>query len=68
MPTDRASERADTIQSSASTRTSRSQLVKGGMVISPDAEGKQNIDSARNQGRAPDMGWLDHNTSASTIG
>jgi perosamine synthetase len=33
---------------------------EGGMVISPDAAGKESIDSARNQGRAPDMGWLDH--------
>lgn len=35
---------------------------EGGMVIAPDAAGKKNIDSARNQGRAPDMGWLDHET------
>jgi perosamine synthetase len=33
---------------------------EGGMVISPDAAGKAIIDSERNQGRAPDMGWLDH--------
>lgn len=33
---------------------------EGGMVIAPDAAGKQRIDSERNQGRAPDMGWLDH--------
>ena len=26
----------------------------------PDAEAKERIDSERNQGRAPDMGWLDH--------
>ena len=33
---------------------------EGGMVVSPDAEAKERIDSERNQGRAPDMGWLDH--------
>jgi perosamine synthetase len=33
---------------------------EGGMVLSPDAAGKKRIDSERNQGRAPDMGWLDH--------
>jgi perosamine synthetase len=33
---------------------------EGGMVICPDAEVKERIDSERNQGRAPDMGWLDH--------
>ena len=32
----------------------------GGAVISPSAELKERIDSERNQGRAPDMGWLDH--------
>ena len=33
---------------------------EGGMVTLEDAERKQRIDSERNQGRAPDMGWLDH--------
>jgi perosamine synthetase len=33
---------------------------EGGMVVCPSAEVKQRIDSERNQGRAPDMGWLDH--------
>ena len=33
---------------------------EGGMVVCPDAETKVLIDSERNQGRAPDMGWLDH--------
>ena len=33
---------------------------EGGMVISPDAATKERIDSERNQGRSPDMGWLDH--------
>jgi perosamine synthetase len=33
---------------------------EGGAVVSPDAAVKQRIDSERNQGRAPDMGWLDH--------
>jgi perosamine synthetase len=33
---------------------------EGGMVTLGDAEAKARIDSERNQGRAPDMGWLDH--------
>jgi perosamine synthetase len=33
---------------------------EGGAVIAPSAELKERIDSERNQGRAPDMGWLDH--------
>ncbi len=33
---------------------------EGGAVISPGPEAKVRIDSERNQGRAPDMGWLDH--------
>jgi perosamine synthetase len=33
---------------------------EGGMVTTGDAGVKQRIDSERNQGRAPDMGWLDH--------
>jgi dTDP-4-amino-4,6-dideoxygalactose transaminase len=33
---------------------------EGGALISPSAEVKDRIDSERNQGRAPDMGWLDH--------
>jgi perosamine synthetase len=33
---------------------------EGGVVVSPDAAAKERIDSERNQGRAPDMGWLDH--------
>ncbi len=33
---------------------------EGGMVTLADAELKERIDSERNQGRAPDMGWLDH--------
>jgi perosamine synthetase len=33
---------------------------EGGAVVSPTAELKERIDSERNQGRAPDMGWLDH--------
>ncbi|MGH2861173.1 MAG: DegT/DnrJ/EryC1/StrS family aminotransferase [Solirubrobacteraceae bacterium] len=33
---------------------------EGGVVVSPDAVLKQRLDSERNQGRAPDMGWLDH--------
>jgi len=33
---------------------------EGGMVALGSQELKQRIDSERNQGRAPDMGWLDH--------
>jgi perosamine synthetase len=33
---------------------------EGGMVTLADAALKERIDSERNQGRAPDMGWLDH--------
>jgi perosamine synthetase len=33
---------------------------EGGVLISPDARIKERVDSERNQGRAPDMGWLDH--------
>ncbi|MDQ6818572.1 MAG: DegT/DnrJ/EryC1/StrS family aminotransferase [Actinomycetota bacterium] len=33
---------------------------EGGMVTMADAGVKQRIDSERNQGRAPDMDWLDH--------
>jgi perosamine synthetase len=33
---------------------------EGGAVACASEEQKQRIDSERNQGRAPDMGWLDH--------
>ncbi|MBJ7355227.1 MAG: DegT/DnrJ/EryC1/StrS family aminotransferase [Thermoleophilaceae bacterium] len=33
---------------------------EGGMVLIGDKQVKNRIDSERNQGRAPDMGWLDH--------
>ncbi len=33
---------------------------EGGVVICPTPELKERIDSERNQGRAPDMSWLDH--------
>jgi perosamine synthetase len=33
---------------------------EGGALVAPSAELKERIDSERNQGRAPDMGWLDH--------
>ena len=33
---------------------------EGGMVVGGEAALKERIDSERNQGRAPDMGWLDH--------
>jgi len=33
---------------------------EGGMITLADGGMKERIDSERNQGRAPDMGWLDH--------
>jgi len=33
---------------------------EGGALVSPDAVLKARVDSERNQGRAPDMDWLDH--------
>ena len=33
---------------------------EGGMVTTDSAAVKERMDSERNQGRAPDMGWLDH--------
>jgi perosamine synthetase len=33
---------------------------EGGMVLTGDPATKARMDSERNQGRAPDMGWLDH--------
>jgi perosamine synthetase len=33
---------------------------EGGMVTTSDSGLKAQVDSERNQGRAPDMGWLDH--------
>jgi perosamine synthetase len=33
---------------------------EGGMVVTADARVKERIDSERNQGRAPNMDWLDH--------
>ncbi|MGH2804013.1 MAG: DegT/DnrJ/EryC1/StrS family aminotransferase [Thermoleophilaceae bacterium] len=33
---------------------------EGGAVVCPTAALKARVDSERNQGRAPDMGWLDH--------
>ncbi len=33
---------------------------EGGMITLSDGAMKERIDSERNQGRAPDMGWLDH--------
>jgi perosamine synthetase len=33
---------------------------EGGMITLADPAMKERIDSERNQGRAPDMGWLDH--------
>jgi perosamine synthetase len=33
---------------------------EGGIVTLADKAAKERVDSERNQGRAPDMGWLDH--------
>jgi perosamine synthetase len=33
---------------------------EGGVVTTAEADIKERLDSERNQGRAPDMGWLDH--------
>ncbi len=33
---------------------------EGGVLVTDDPEVKERVDSERNQGRAPDMGWLDH--------
>jgi len=33
---------------------------EGGMLTTASAAVKEQVDSERNQGRAPDMGWLDH--------
>src|SRR5207302_138945 len=33
---------------------------EGGMLTTGEFEIKQRVDSERNQGRAPDMDWLDH--------
>jgi perosamine synthetase len=33
---------------------------EGGVVVCPSPQLKERIDSERNQGRAPDMSWLDH--------
>jgi perosamine synthetase len=33
---------------------------EGGLVATGDPAVKERVDSERNQGRAPDMGWLDH--------
>jgi perosamine synthetase len=33
---------------------------EGGMLVLGSAEHKVRVDAERNQGRAPDMGWLDH--------
>jgi len=33
---------------------------EGGALVCPDEGAKERVDSERNQGRAPDMGWLDH--------
>ena len=45
---------------SASTPTSSSRRARAGWSRLATALLKERIDSERNQGRAPDMGWLDH--------
>ena len=59
-PTAARSAPAATRRSSASTPTSSSTTGEGGMVTLGRRRDKERIDSERNQGRAPDMGWLDH--------
>ena len=51
---------AATRRSSASTPTSSSRRARAGWSRSATPAMKERIDSERNQGRAPDMGWLDH--------
>ena len=46
--------------SSASTPTSSSRRARAAWSRSATRRIKERIDSERNQGRAPDMGWLDH--------
>ena len=46
--------------SSPSTRTSRSRRGRAARSSARTPAVKARIDSERNQGRAPDMGWLDH--------
>ena len=41
---------------------------EGGMIVPSDPEVAARLRSERNQGRAADMGWLDHGGSASTTG
>ena len=55
-----ASARAAIRPPSASTPTSSSRRARAGWSRVGDAALKERIDSERNQGRAPDMGWLDH--------
>ena len=33
---------------------------EGGVLVSPSAAAKERVDSERNQGRSPNMDWLDH--------
>jgi len=54
------SARAATTRSSPSTRTKQMTTGEGGAVVCVDAADKARIDSERNQGRAPNMDWLDH--------
>ena len=59
-PTARRSARAATWRCSASTPTSSSPPARAARWSVPTRPSRQRIDSERNQGRAPDMGWLDH--------
>ena len=56
----RRSARAAIRRCSPSTRTSRSRRARAARWSAPTPRRRRAIDSERNQGRAPDMGWLDH--------
>ena len=59
-PTGRRSARAGIRPCSASTPTSSSPPARAAWSPWPPPSTRRSIDSERNQGRAPDMGWLDH--------
>ena len=60
MPTACRWARAGIPPSSPSTRTSRWRRARAARWSARAPRTKARIDSERNQGRAPDMGWLDH--------
>ena len=59
-PTARRSARAGTRRCSRFYANKQMTTGEGGMVTLATRRSKERIDSERNQGRAPDMGWLDH--------